>query len=63
MIHPQSGDDMVASVTDSSDCTSGFHFGTIDLGQSGYLNSNAIFGGGVRNLSSILRHRLMTPSV
>jgi putative nucleotidyltransferase with HDIG domain len=43
---PSSGDDTI-TVTDSGDCTGGFHFGSIDLGQSGYFNSNVTFGGNV----------------
>jgi len=39
-----SGDDTV-TVTDAGDCTRGFHFGIIDLGQSGYFTGNASFGG------------------
>jgi len=38
--------DMVTSVVDPSDCKSGFHFGTIDLGQTGYVVNTATFGGG-----------------
>jgi len=41
------GNDAVTAVTDSSDCSTGFHFGAIDLGQSGYVNAAATFGGGV----------------
>jgi hypothetical protein len=41
---PSSGDDTV-TVTDSVDCNGGFHFGTIDLGQRGYFNNTATFGG------------------
>jgi hypothetical protein len=41
---PGSGDDTL-TVTDGGDCSGGFHFGTIDLGQSGYFNSGASFGG------------------
>jgi putative nucleotidyltransferase with HDIG domain len=41
-----SGDDSI-SVTDTADCSGGFHFGTIDLGQAGYFNSNVSFGGSV----------------
>ncbi len=41
-----SGDDSV-TVTDSADCSGGFHFGTIDLGQAGYFNGNVTFGGSV----------------
>ena len=37
---------MITSVADSSDCATGFHFGTIDLGQSGYVNNSVTFGGG-----------------
>jgi len=43
---PSSGDDSV-TVTDATDCNGGFHFGTIDLGQRGYFNNNASFGGNV----------------
>jgi hypothetical protein len=41
---PSSGDDTI-SVTDTGDCAGGFHFGSIDLGQRGYFNGNAAFGG------------------
>ena len=41
-----SGDDTI-TVTDATDCNGGFHFGTIDLGQSGYFNSDVTFGGNV----------------
>ena len=41
---PSSGDDTV-NVTDSADCSGGFHFGTIDLGQRGYFAGTATFGG------------------
>jgi len=41
---PPSGDDTI-TVTDTADCGGGFHFGTIDLGQRGYFNNNAEFGG------------------
>jgi len=43
---PSSGDDTV-TVTDTVDCNGKFHFGTIDLGQSGYFSGNATFGGNV----------------
>lgn len=43
---PSSGDDSI-TVKDSGDCTGGFHFGSIDLGQSGYFNSDVTFGGNV----------------
>ncbi len=33
------------TVTDSADCSGGFHFGTIDLGQRGYFNNTVTFGG------------------
>ncbi len=39
------GDGMIASVSDSSGCASGFHFGSIDLGQGGYFNGTVTFGG------------------
>ena len=39
------GDGMIASVSDSSGCTGGFHFGSIDLGQGGYFNGTVTFGG------------------
>jgi len=42
--HPSSGDDSV-TVTDAADCAGGFHFGTIDLGQSGYFAKSVSFGG------------------
>ena len=41
---PSSGDDTI-TVTDTTDCNGGFHFGSIDLGQRGYFNANASFGG------------------
>jgi hypothetical protein len=43
-IPSSSGDDTV-TVTDSVDCNGGFHFGTIDLGQAGYFDSDVTFGG------------------
>jgi len=43
-VQPSSGDDTV-TVTDSADCSGGFHFGTIDLGQRGYFAGTATFGG------------------
>jgi hypothetical protein len=39
------GDGMIASVSDSSGCAGGFHFGSIDLGQGGYFNGTVTFGG------------------
>jgi hypothetical protein len=41
---PSSGDDTV-TVTDTADCSGGFHFGSIDLGQRGYFDGSASFGG------------------
>jgi len=41
---PSAGDDTV-TVTDTADCNGGFQFGTIDLGQRGYFNEDASFGG------------------
>ena len=41
---PPSGDDVIVSVSDSADCSGGFHFGSIDLGQRGYFNSSVTFG-------------------
>jgi hypothetical protein len=43
---PSSGDDTL-TVTDGGDCTGGFHFGSIDLGQRGYFNGAVSFGGSV----------------
>jgi hypothetical protein len=41
------GNDMISSVADVSDCATGFHFGSIDLGQTGYFSGNNVtFGGG-----------------
>jgi hypothetical protein len=37
------GDGMIASVSDSSGCAGGFHFGSIDLGQGGYFNGTVTF--------------------
>jgi hypothetical protein len=34
---------MIASVSDSSGCAGGFHFGSIDLGQGGYFNGTVTF--------------------
>jgi putative nucleotidyltransferase with HDIG domain len=41
---PSSGDGAL-TVTDTADCSGGFHFGTIDLGQRGYFNKTVTFGG------------------
>ena len=38
------GNDKV-TLTDSSDCSGGFHFGTVDLGQAGYFSGSSTFGG------------------
>ena len=46
-----SGDDIL-TVTDTSDCTGAFHFGSIDLGQSGYFTADATFGGNVVGCNS-----------
>ena len=43
---PTSGDDTI-TVTDTTDCNGGFHFGSIDLGQRGYFSGSATFGGDV----------------
>jgi hypothetical protein len=43
---PSSGHDTV-TVTDSADCSGGFEFGTIDLGQRGYFTDTTTFGGAV----------------
>jgi hypothetical protein len=42
---PSSGDDVISSVTDAVDCSGGFHFGSIDLGQRGYFNNAQTIGG------------------
>jgi len=39
-----SGNDKV-TLTDTVDCSGGFHFGTIDLGQTGYFSGTSTFGG------------------
>jgi hypothetical protein len=41
---PSSGDDTV-TVTDTADCSGGFHLGSIDLGQRGYFTGSTSFGG------------------
>ena len=41
----KTGADNTLTVTDTGDCTGGFHFGTIDLGQAGYFNGSTTFGG------------------
>ena len=43
---PAAGDDTM-TVSDTADCSGGFHFGTIDLGQRGYFTKSATFGGRV----------------
>ena len=42
---PGTADDAITSVDDGTDCPGGFHFGTIDLGQTGYFNGDMSFGG------------------
>jgi hypothetical protein len=42
---PTSGDNAIASVNDPVDCVGGFHFGSIDLGQTGYFNVIVTFTG------------------
>jgi hypothetical protein len=46
-----SGDDKV-TVTDTGDCSGGFQFGVIDLGQTGYLSGTSTFGGSGAQCSS-----------
>jgi len=41
---PTFGNDVISSVTDPS-CLGGFHFGTIDLGESGFFNQPTTFPG------------------
>jgi hypothetical protein len=48
---PLVGDDTV-TVTDPGDCKGGFHFGSIDLGQTGYFTNTALFGGNVTGCQS-----------
>jgi hypothetical protein len=48
---PPTGNDTI-TVTDAADCTGGFHFGKIDLGQRGYFTANATFGGNVAGCTS-----------
>ena len=43
---PSSGHDTL-TVTDTADCTGGFQFGSIDLGQRGYFTDTTTFGGAV----------------
>jgi hypothetical protein len=43
--HPSTGNDTVASVTDTVNCAGGFHFGSIDLSQTGYFNADVTFAG------------------
>ena len=42
---PTVGDNVIASVNDSADCVGGFHFGSIDLGQTGYFSTVVDFSG------------------
>jgi hypothetical protein len=43
--HGSSGNNTIASITDSVDCAGGFHFGSIDLGQRGYVTIDINFSG------------------
>jgi HD-GYP domain-containing protein (c-di-GMP phosphodiesterase class II)/predicted phage tail protein len=42
---PTVGDNVIASVNDAVDCVGGFHFGSIDLGQTGYFSTVVDFSG------------------
>jgi titin len=42
---PTGGDNVIASVNDADDCPGGFHFGSIDLGQTGYFSTPVTFRG------------------
>jgi hypothetical protein len=42
---PSVGNNVIASVNDSTDCAGGFHFGSIDLGQTGYFSTAVVFSG------------------
>jgi len=42
---PTVGNNIIASVDDATDCTGGFHFGSIDLGQTGYFSTVVNFSG------------------
>ncbi len=42
---PTVGNNVIASVNDSTDCAGGFHFGSIDLGQTGYFSTAVVFSG------------------
>jgi hypothetical protein len=42
---PTGGDNVIASVNDAADCPGGFHFGSIDLGQTGYFSTPVTFSG------------------
>jgi putative nucleotidyltransferase with HDIG domain len=42
---PTGGNNVIASVNDSTDCAGGFHFGSIDLGQTGYFSTAVVFSG------------------
>jgi putative nucleotidyltransferase with HDIG domain len=43
------------TLTDASDCVGGFHFGTIDLGQTGYFSGSSTFGGASAQCSTSTR--------
>ena len=42
---PTVGDNVIASINDAVDCVGGFHFGSIDLGQTGYFSTIVTFSG------------------
>ena len=58
------GDDEITSVDDSS-CSGGFHFGTVDLGQFGYVNTVVTFTNSTIHWDGIdtLTITLGTPSI
>ena len=59
-----SGDDVISSVADPL-CLGGFHFGSIDLGQTGYFNTTVTFTGSTIqwNGTDTLTVTLGTPSI
>ena len=42
---PTLGNNAIASVNDTADCSGGFHFGSINLGQTGYFSTVVDFSG------------------
>jgi hypothetical protein len=42
---PTGGNNVIASVNDAADCSGGFHFGSINLGQTGYFSTVVDFSG------------------